>query len=402
MPPTWFPAEKPGFYVLSASARKDFSHSNNKILSVNTLVSDLVLVTRQESGEAVEVQVLSGKGGQCVAGATVSLYQFDYQKGHRRVDSVKTDAGGFARIQRSEGYGFFLLARKGEELSIDESRMGFYKTARPRSSPPAWSTPTGASTAPARSSTLKWWPTRAGRSGSDSRCSPAGPSPWTFWIPTARRWRPPPSPRTPSAPPPASSRCLRGACWEPGGCAPLQRGRQPPRGGVQAAHLRGLVQGSRIAAPPEPPRVLKGEVKYYFGLPVVNGSVRWRVVRQPVYPWWWGWFGWGGAMPRPSPPAARASTRTGTSPWRSPPRWTSGEGHRDVTYNYAVTADVTDEGGETRTATRSVRLGFVSVEATVGMDAGFFLEGSPSALAVTRTDLNGTPRRARGAGPWSR
>ncbi len=38
---------------------------------------------------------------------------------------------------------------------------------------------------------------------------------------------------------------------------------------------------------------------------------------------------------------------------------------KDVTYRYRLSADVTDEGGETRSAERSFRLGFVSVRATV-------------------------------------
>src|SRR5581483_7186170 len=39
---------------------------------------------------------------------------------------------------------------------------------------------------------------------------------------------------------------------------------------------------------------LTGEAKYYFGLPVTNGKIKWRVVREPVYPWWWGWYYGGG------------------------------------------------------------------------------------------------------------
>ncbi len=40
-----------------------------------------------------------------------------------------------------------------------------------------------------------------------------------------------------------------------------------------------------------------GEARYYFGLPVTNGSVAWRVTRETEYPWWW-WWGWlGGGRP---------------------------------------------------------------------------------------------------------
>ena len=39
------------------------------------------------------------------------------------------------------------------------------------------------------------------------------------------------------------------------------------------------------------PAVLKGEARYYFGLPVPAGTVAWKVQRVAVRPWWWGWWG---------------------------------------------------------------------------------------------------------------
>ena len=72
---------------------------------------------------------------------------------------------------------------------------------------------------------------------------------------------------------------------------------------------------------------------------------------------------------------------------------------RDLTWTYAVEADVTDEGGETRSATRQFRLGFVSVEARVTDRPGFALEGRETVLSLSRTDLDGKPRA--GAGAWT-
>jgi alpha-2-macroglobulin len=69
---------------------------------------------------------------------------------------------------------------------------------------------------------------------------------------------------------------------------------------------------------------------------------------------------------------------------------------RDVSYRYRVSAAVRDEGGETREAEKSYRLGFVAVEATVERDAGFGFAGKPATLRVVRTDLNGAPRSGSG------
>ncbi|MGZ2981990.1 hypothetical protein, partial [Pseudomonas aeruginosa] len=37
---------------------------------------------------------------------------------------------------------------------------------------------------------------------------------------------------------------------------------------------------------------LEGEAKYYFGLPVSSGSVKWQVTREEVIPWFWHFWGW--------------------------------------------------------------------------------------------------------------
>src|SRR6185369_11426473 len=45
----------------------------------------------------------------------------------------------------------------------------------------------------------------------------------------------------------------------------------------------------------QPARFL-GHARYYFGLPVVNGAVRWRAYREPVMPdWWREWTGSSGS-----------------------------------------------------------------------------------------------------------
>jgi len=55
------------------------------------------------------------------------------------------------------------------------------------------------------------------------------------------------------------------------------------------ARLFGARQSAPVLGPLEYAHrlaVFRGEARYYFGLPVANGSVRWRVLREPVMPWW--------------------------------------------------------------------------------------------------------------------
>ena len=74
------------------------------------------------------------------------------------------------------------------------------------------------------------------------------------------------------------------------------------------------------------------------------------------------------------------------------------EAARGVTYRYRLSVDVTDNGGETRTAERVFRLGFVSVEARIESPTAFLTAKGPAELTITRTDLDGTPRPLDGNG----
>jgi len=158
-----------------------------------------------------------------------------------------------------------------------------------------------------------------------------------------------------------------------------------------------------IADPENPLRlnreaVLTGNVSYYFGLPVVSGSVGWRVTREPVYPRWWYWW-------RPAPQGGVQVVAAGKAALddegrfevRFTPMADEREAGTGVTYRYRLGVDVTDEGGETRSASRVFRLGFVTVAASIADDFGFLTSGQPASLRVLRTDLDGTPRAGRGA-----
>ena len=149
------------------------------------------------------------------------------------------------------------------------------------------------------------------------------------------------------------------------------------------------------------PATLLGEARYYFGLPLSSGSVRWKVSREPVYPTWWGWFGWappsGGASQTVAAGQATVAadgtfrfTFTPAGDERGSPG--TGGAPAELTYRYRAEAEVLDEGGETRSATRSFRLGLTAIEAQPQSEVGFFRAGQPAELTALRTDLAGAPR----------
>jgi len=96
------------------------------------------------------------------------------------------------------------------------------------------------------------------------------------------------------------------------------------------------------------PAMFSGEVKYYFGLPVTGGAVKWRATREPVYPMWWGWhgerFGSSGAQPVAGGTAALDADGVFRITFTPQADERTAAESKDVTYRYRVSVDVTTKG----------------------------------------------------------
>ncbi|MCK5376093.1 MAG: hypothetical protein KAJ97_03360, partial [Acidobacteria bacterium] len=119
------PLTEPGAYLLVASVRADFGHSNNYLVAENFLLTDLVLLTRRVR-RGYEVTARSGASGRPLEDVAVSLFRFDYQRGHREIEVLRTGDDGRVRFdqRRWNGNQHFLIARHGEDLALD--RTGLY------------------------------------------------------------------------------------------------------------------------------------------------------------------------------------------------------------------------------------------------------------------------------------
>jgi hypothetical protein len=149
------------------------------------------------------------------------------------------------------------------------------------------------------------------------------------------------------------------------------------------------------------PATFSGKARYYFGLPVSDGSVRWRVVREPVWNlWWWGW----------NPPShGEWVVATGTAALDDAgvfrltflPVGDESIDPEGATWRFRIEAEVTDAGGETRQAERALRLGQAAVEAQISLEEqrNFLLAQTPATVAIRRTSLEGVPRP--GEGSWT-
>jgi len=392
---------EPGAYLVLASMRSDFAERGNLMVATNFILSDLVLVRRHVE-DGYEVTARSGESGRSVEGAEISLFRYDYRRGHREIERKRTGDDGRVRFDhgRWQHQQHFLLARHGGDIAIDTDRLYPWDEGERGISTSALIYTDRSVYRPQQ--TL-FWKVVAYRGGGEdvsyetvpnasiqvslvdanheevatatAETNDFGSASGSFDIPAGRllgQWR--------------LQTSFGGQSW------------------LRVEEYRRPTFEAEIADPETPLRLnreaeLSGEVRYYFGLPVVTGSVKWRVTREPVYPRWWYWW-----YPSPSTQSQvvaageTALDEEGRFHFNFTPAADERLAARGVTYRYRVGVDVTDEGGETRSAERSFRLGFVSVEARIVADLGFLTPDNSSVMRIIRTDLDGVPRS--GDGRW--
>ncbi len=407
------PMEEPGLYVVAASGAPVFGGSGFPLVAANFIVSDLVLVTRAVTGNGgdpngLEVQALSGETGRPLPGVEAIAFRALWNPERlERIASKTTDAKGLALFESpatAPGGGAFVFARRGRDLALD-MHVSF---------------PYGGAQSSRTSSSLLFtdrsiyrplqkvlWKVlgyqgdaRAGR----FEVLPASPVTVTLFDQNNQKIES----RT------VTTNDFGSAAGEfliPAGRAlgswRLESSLGGASAGIRVEEYKRPTFEVTWKDPAEPLRLnrparLTGEARYYFGLPVASGTVRWRATRTPQYFWWSYWF-W-----NPNPGARTQTVAAGEAPLKPDGTFEVaftpevderlGKGSKDLTYTYRVEADASDEGGETRSASRSFRLGFVSVEARVDAPPGFLLESRPARLTIVRTSLDGVPRP--GTGSW--
>lgn len=394
------PMKESGLYAVVASAREDFVDQNNRLIAVNLLVTKLVMTVRRSDADGtVEALVVDGASGEPAGGVDVELWSFEYGKPRTKVDAAKTAADGsvrFADKAKQRGRNYFVVAHRGGDWAIDRYPLYFdsrtqreltsaliytdrsvyrpqqsvkWKLVAYKSSPDqqqfsvAPSTDVTVSLMDANYQAVETKTVKTNSYGSASG---------EFVLPTGRLLG-------------AWSITARGAR----AAIRVEEYKRPTFEVSMLEPSAGARLNSKVTVP--------GEAKYYFGLPVTSGQVKWRVSRTPQWPWWWGWYGFA------APAAQTQVVATGAASLNAEGRFevvftpsADPKLSKDVTYAYDISADLTDEGGETRSASRSLRLGQVAIEARATLDVGFVREGTQPSVLVRRTDLGGTGRAGKG------
>ena len=408
------PMKDPGFYVVAASGAATFGGPGFPLAASSFLLSDLVLVIPQtaqrnpDGSGALEVQALSGRTGRPLSGVDIAAFRVNWNpESIEKITAGTTSESGAAVLtfpMEKQWANRLIFARRGADLAVD--RNNYYPVG------PAPSGQVSASLVFTDRSIYRpqqrlFWKVLAYRGDSDRGRFEALPSaPISIALYDSNNQK-------------VDERLVTSNSFgSAAGEFSIPSGRALGAWSVRSS-LGGGLAGVRVEEykrptfevtwkdPAEPlrlnrPAKLAGEARYYFGLPVGSGTARWRVARTPQWFWWSPWWG----ISRPG--GQRQVVASGASALEPDGTFTVsftpsaderlGKDSKDLTYTYAVEADVADEGGETRSASRSFRLGFVSVEARIEMPKGFLRASEPGRVKVVRTTLDGVPRA--GAGSW--
>ncbi len=394
---------KPGFYFLIASAREDFAENNNQVFYVDVWVSELALIMRPYQNK-LEGFVLQANSGEPVAGADVTAWRLNRNGERVAAAPAKTDANGFFSTAPGPNAGYLVRARfQGQEIAtsrefyINNERQGEFDKNR-----------------------VVFFTDRAiYRPGQTIQYKgiwlTADPQRDQYNVVSNREIKVQFRDANQQVIARATHRVndygsFNGSFTAPnsglmGTMAILAEPEQWGSTAVQVEEYKRpkfqvTLEAPKTAAKLGDKAVVTGKVESYTGAPVDGATVKYRVVRQVHWPIWRGWFHIWPPMHNESQEIAHGTLRAGVDgafkvEFTALPDPKVAE--KDEPYfSFAVYTDATDSAGETRSAERSIQVGFTALKADLSTEE-WLTEGQPVALQINTTTLDGEPQTATGA-----
>ena len=147
------------------------------------------------------------------------------------------------------------------------------------------------------------------------------------------------------------------------------------------------------------PVTVTGKALTYSGLPVQHAKVEWNVERETRYPGWWRWFcvdndddGENFVGDGETETDENGVFKVTFTPVASPTADLSG----DPSFEFTVTANVTDDTGEERSAAESFEIGTVQWRASVWAEGSWHTPEKGVPVRVTVNSLAGAPIPVKG------
>ncbi|HNQ90291.1 MAG TPA: alpha-2-macroglobulin family protein [Verrucomicrobiota bacterium] len=397
-------ALKPGFYFLVASAESDFGKTQNQLSLAEVWVSDLALVLQPHETD-IRGFVLEAESGQPVAGARIQGWYLDANRERVAVPETQTDAEGEFRLAVSRRQGCLIRATaKGQEVATSREFMASGRSAPVPASEQTLFFLDRALYRPGQTIQYKGICLRAAPEEENYKVLPGREVTVVFYDPNrkeiARQTR----------------RANDYGAFSGSFTAPADRLRGRMRlqtvGGPAGVGWLNVEEYKRpkfhvaLDAPESAPRLtdtvrITGRALGYTGAAVGQAQVEYRVVREVRMPWWWSAYSWRRPGPRGTPSQEIAHGRVQTDadgafgiefaalPDRAVPE------ADEPTFVFRVHVDVTEAAGETRSAERTVRVGYTALEARLEADE-WLTQDAPVALRVRVSTLDEEPEVAEG------
>ncbi|MFO0902527.1 MAG: alpha-2-macroglobulin family protein [Pirellulales bacterium] len=401
---------KPGAYFLIASPAADFSLDNNPVHFGDFWRSDLSLVMRIRHGAgALEGFVLDAKSGQPIAGAQVQAWLRENNGAHSAGEKVATDGNGLFRLSRIQQRGMLLDVKHGDQrLASAQDYAVFQHDATERPQHQTFFFTDRAIYRPGQTIQYKGISVRI-EHGADKYKTLGGHTVEVVFSdpngnPVEKRTHKTNDYGSFSGSFTAPRDRLTGQMT-----IAIQGNRDSTPGGATTVQVEEYkrpkfqvaLEAPKTAAKLHGDVQLTGKATAYTGAAIDGAKVRWRVVREMRYPTWW-WFRcwWMPPMPAETQEIAHGTATTsanGSFPIQfvaKPDPKADEEG--EPTFTYTVHADVTDTAGETRSADRTVTVGFTALAASLAAD-DWQQDDKPVAISIHTSTLDGEGQVAEGS-----
>ncbi|OWK36471.1 alpha-2-macroglobulin family protein [Fimbriiglobus ruber] len=397
---------KPGFYFLFASPDPKFLEADNPISATDVWVSDLALVTRNDWGNpSLDGFVLKGNSGEPVVGAKVRTWTRDNQGHLNAGPTVETDKNGQFVVAGAANRGVLLLASfEGQELA---AMNDYYVNQYDRTPKPYGHTvlftdrslyrpgqmvqfkgiclhvdqqKDGYETIKNKSVTVHFRdPNGQEVFKLETKSNDYGSFSGSFTAPRDR---------------------LTGRFM-------IQVDQDVPGNAfINVEEYKRPKFKVDLEAPKEPAKLgaevkITGKAIGYTGAAIGGAKVRYHVVRQVQFPmWWYGFYSW--RMPPRFNSAQEIAHGTAvteadgsfTVTFPAAPDRTAAV-KDEPTFTFTVSADVTDTTGETRSASRGVRVGYAALQASLSTEE-WLTADKDMKLTVTTQTLDGEGKAAKG------
>ncbi|MEM1178047.1 MAG: MG2 domain-containing protein, partial [Acidobacteriota bacterium] len=380
-----------GAYVVVASLRGDFRGSGNVMSAALFLRSDLVIASRPVGdGGELEVRTVNGPDGRPRA-AEVEVMRLNWRSGGQTLVRRRSEKDGrliFA-TEDWQRHRHVLIARDGDDLAVQE--VYGYSSGRDRQAEPRSLVYTDRSVY--RPSQDIFWKVVAYR-GQDDRFRTEPGDAFDVVL------------RDANGEEVAKERVETNEFGSASGRFTISPGRLLGSWWIEAVGRLGTARfqveeykrPTFEVAVDEPTSALRlnrearliGRADYYFGLPVSDGTARWRITREPRFPPWRWWRPAASVTPRVIAHGESAVRADGTFDVIFTPQADERlADEREVSYRYSIDVEVTDGGGETREGRRSVAVGFAAIDASLQAASPFFSAEAPIVFDIARTRLSG-------------